>query len=311
MVGAAATAAATVMKPRREIVCSMIASFDGCRLQRRIRPRAGVSTVFAYHREVDPVDPRERFAGAASGYARFRPSYPAPLVDWVCADAGLRPGDRVADVGCGTGILTRLLVERGLAALGIDPNEDMLAEARAAGGPLEYRRGEAAATGLEDASVALVTVAQAFHWFKADAALAEFHRILRPGGHVATIWNLRAESPFMAEFQALLHRFSGEYSVVESWEKSLKRLRAHPLVVDARDREVPNVQRFDFEGLHGRAWSSSYVFRGVADREGFDTALRALFDSHSRDGAIEFPYRAVGLVFRVASSASNLSAMRP
>jgi hypothetical protein len=59
--------------------------------------------------------------------------------------------------------------------------------------------------------------------------------------------------------------------------------------VDARDREFPNAQRFSFEGLHGRSWSSSYVFRGVEDREGF----------------VLFPYRAVGLVFRVARTASG------
>lgn len=280
----------------------------GCVVTVQQHPRARGG--FAYDAGVEPVDPRQRFAGAAAGYARFRPSYPAALVDWIVAESGARPGDRVADVGCGTGILTRLLAQRGLEVTGIDPNEDMLAQARAAGGPADYRRGEAGTTGLDGASVALVTVAQAFHWFDADAALAEFHRVLHPGGHVAAIWNLRAASPFMAEYQALLRRFSREFSVMESWEECLARLRAHPRVEAPRDFEVPNAQAFDFEGLRGRSWSSSYVFRGVTDREGFDRALRSLFGAHAHDGAIEFPYRGVGLVFRVASRGYSPSRKR-
>ncbi len=207
---------------------------------------------------VTSVDPRERFAGMASTYARYRPSYPAPLVDWVLAEARVRPG--------------------------------------------EYRRGEAASTGLEDASVELITAAQAFHWFDVDGALAEFHRILKAGGHVAAVWNIRGASPFMADYQAVLRRFSAEYSVIESWEETLARLRAHPRVEAPGEREVPNAQVFDLDDLRGRKWSSSYVRHGVADHEGFDAALRALFETHARGGVVEFPYRTVALVFGVRAT---------
>ena len=111
--------------------------------------------------------------------------------------------------------------------------------------------------------------------------------------------------PREAAHDDVLRRFSRNYGVVESWETSLARLRAHPLVVDARDREFPNAQRFDFEGLHGRAWSSSYVFRGVEDRPGFDAALRLSSTSTPVTARCGFPYRAAGIVFRVAKASSG------
>ncbi len=243
-------------------------------------------------------DPRGRFSGAAGGYARYRPGYPSALVDWVIEEAGVEREHPVLDLGCGTGILTRMLAERGLEVVGIDPNEDMLAEARVAGGTMEYRRGDAESTGLQDHSVTLVTVAQAFHWFDLDAALAEIHRILRPGGRAAALWNLRGEGPFMAAYDALLRRFSSEYEVLDSWGTTLERLKRHARVAGPRERRETHAQSYDLEGLRGRAWSSSYVFRGVEDQEGFDDALRDLFAVHARDGVVLFPYRAVALVFQ-------------
>lgn len=250
--------------------------------------------------ERDSLDPRRRFEGAAGGYARHRPGYPEPLVDWVVAESALETGEGVADVGCGTGILTRLLAGRGLRVVGVDPSEDMLAQARAGGDGAVYRRGEAAATGLDAGSVGLVTVAQAFHWFDLDLALAEFHRVLRPGGHVAALWNIRGEGAFMAGYDALLRRLSSQYQVLDSWEATLARLKRHPRVVAPRERRERHAQCFDFDALRGRAWSSSYVRHGVEDAAGFDAALRALFDAHARGGTVEFPYRTVALVFEVA-----------
>lgn len=243
-------------------------------------------------------DPRQRFSSAAQGYAAFRPDYPVTLVDWLVETSGVRAGARVADVGCGSGLLTRMLAVRGLDVVGIDPSEPMLAEARTRGGAV-YRQGEAAATGLEAGSVALVTVAQAFHWFPVGPALDEFARVLRRDGWVAAVYNLRAASPFMDEYHALLQRFSSQYGTVESWQTTLDALAAHPRTRDHARFETQHAQLFDWEGLHGRAWSSSYVFRGVADRDGFDTALRALFEAHARGGVLPFPYRSVALLFRI------------
>ena len=156
------------------------------------------------------VDPRARFAGAASGYARFRPSYP----NAASSTGSSRRRRSVRGTAWPTwaaapGILTRLLAARGLDVVGVDPNDGHAGRGARGGRPAEYRLGEAAATGLGDASVALVTVAQAFHWFDADLRARRVpSRSCEPGGHVATIWNLRGESPFMAAYDALLRRFS-------------------------------------------------------------------------------------------------------
>ena len=105
----------------------------------------------------------------------------------------------------------------------------------------------------------------------------------------------------MTAYDALLRRFSSEYRVLESWETTLESLRRHPRIVAPRERWETHAQRFDLGGLRGRAWSSSYVYRGVEDQQEFDAALQALFDTHSRSGLVEFPYRAVALVFGVDS----------
>lgn len=202
-------------------------------------------------------------------------------------------------MGCGTGISTRLLAERGYDVIGVDPNEDMLQQARREGGA-RYICGEAAATGLADASVELVAAAQAYHWFDVPASLLEFRRILRPGGRCVAFWNLRGDGPFMDAYDALLRVHASEYGVLLKPRETLAALKARPEVGDVREAEFAHAQRLDRDGLFGRAYSSSYVVHGVADKHGFDAALRELFDSHAVGGEIEFPYRCTAMLWRIA-----------
>lgn len=241
--------------------------------------------------------PHTRFSLTAERYHAYRPSYPPALVDWVLGLPGLPSKPEVADVACGTGITTRLFAARGCDVVGIDPNEDMLAFARAEGGARAVK-GVAEATGLPPRSVDLVTVGQGFHWFDVGAALEEMARILRPGGWCAAFWNTRAHSPFLDGYERLLEERSTEYVKIRTPEQTIEDIRAAPGVRSVRTGEFANAQVLDRAGLFGRAHSSSYVAHGVADREGFDRALGALFDEHRVAGVVEFAYRTLVIAWQ-------------
>ncbi|MBI4385929.1 MAG: class I SAM-dependent methyltransferase [Elusimicrobia bacterium] len=245
------------------------------------------------------MDPEKRFSETADPYDSHRPSYPESLVDWVLKTSGVALGARVADVGCGTGISTRLFAARGLGAVGIDPNEEMLARARARGGA-DYRRGSASATGLPAHSVDLMVAAQAFHWFNLEPTLLEFKRVLKPGGWCAAFWNERTrDSAFLRAYEELLLRSSSEYRAMPHISDAMAAIRSSRAVVAWTQSEFPNVQSMDRAAFVGRVYSSSYVAHGISRRKEFDRAIRELFDRHAVGGRVEFKYRSLGACWRL------------
>jgi len=242
------------------------------------------------------LDPRDRFTGLAATYQRHRPSYPPALFDWIETLFAPRRPASVADVGCGTGIATRLLAARGFDVVGVDPNEDMLAAARAEGGGARYVRGDAESTGLADASVDLVTCAQAFHWFDADRAFAEFKRIVRPDGWCAAWWNDRGDSPLNDEYERLLKTYSEEYVTLFGGD-DMSSLRSR-LRDDAVEATFANSQRLDHDGYVGRVASSSYVRHGTSRKDEFLREIDALFARHERSGSVEILYACRAFAWR-------------
>lgn len=146
------------------------------------------------------------FDAGAEAYERGRPSYPADAVAHLVDVLQLAQGKRVLDLAAGTGKLTRLLVPSGVEIVAVEPVPGMRAAFEAAVPGVEILEGTAEAIPLPDSSVDAVVVAQAFHWFDRDMALAEIDRVLRPGGGVALVWNRRDESvPWVAEMSRIIH----------------------------------------------------------------------------------------------------------
>jgi SAM-dependent methyltransferase len=200
------------------------------------------------------------------------------------------------DVGCGTGISTRLFAQRGIPVLGIEPNDEMRARAEAETGPPglatpRYRKGCAEATELPASIADAVLAAQAFHWFQPEAALREFVRILRPGGWVVLMWNERdMRDTFTAAYGAVI-RTAPEADSVE-----LPRGRAGMALLVSRLFESGECKRFHYEqpmdeqGLLGRAFSASYAPREPCQAEQFAAALRYIFHHFERDGKVLLQY---------------------
>jgi SAM-dependent methyltransferase len=236
------------------------------------------------------------FTGLAGDYASNRPSYPPEAIAEALRE--LRPPIRVADIGCGTGISTRLLAAHGAEVIGIEPNDDMRRAASAEPAPprglVGYRRATAEETGLPGGSVDVVACAQSFHWFDAAAALREFHRILSPGGRLALIWNIRDSSePFTAVYSGIMDR--AEADARSAGRVEWREYAGDPLAGgwfrNAVVRSFPYHQPHDLAGLLGRARSASYFPRHDPLRRQLEQELVEAFEKHQSEGQVAIAYQ--------------------
>lgn len=148
---------------------------------------------------------RRGFQAGALAYERGRPGYPAAAIGWLCSELDLRPKRTLLDVGAGTGKLTRGLVALGFDTVAVEPGAPMLAQLRGAVPEAEAHEGSAEAIPLPDSSVDAGFAGQAFHWFDPERALPELHRVIKPGGGLALLWNWWDErDPLQAELGVLI-----------------------------------------------------------------------------------------------------------
>jgi SAM-dependent methyltransferase len=192
------------------------------------------------------------FARSAEAYELGRPGYPETALEPL----RLSPDLRVLDLAAGTGKLTRALAASGASVVAVEP----VAEMRAAlPDSVEALDGTAEDIPLDDASVDLVTVAQAFHWFDGDAALAEIHRVLRPGGRLALLWNRRVEDdPVNRAIEAIVepHRAGTPTHRGDAWRAAFERTT---LFGPLEEHVFSHEQVLDEDGLAARICSISFI----------------------------------------------------
>jgi SAM-dependent methyltransferase len=238
------------------------------------------------HTGMMPLVPVHPFAARgfrdAEAYERGRPGYPPEALAWLAERLRLGPGATVADVGAGTGKLTRQLLATGARVLAVEPMKEMRRVLSEAVPDAEVLAGAAESIPLADASVDAVTAGQAAHWFSPDEAAAEIARVLRPGGGVAFIWNGRdLADPLQAAIDALIAPSRGRAPVEKwgRWRDAFERGAFTPFEL----REFRHVHELALADL--AALVSSYSYVGAlppAEREALLERVRNLARSSNK-----------------------------
>lgn len=242
------------------------------------------------------TDSKARFTTRVESYRKFRPGYPAAVVELLERECALSPDDTVADVAAGTGILTELFLVAGHPVMAVEPNAAMreaCAALETTYPKLRSVEGSAEETRLADHSVALITVAQAMHWFDLERTRREFARVLKPGGWCAVIYNHRRMEgdAFHDGYERILREFGSDYTAVQGKHLGPEKIAAFFAPSQERTATFANHQGFTLEGLMGRVLSSSYMPQpGDTRYAEMESAVGELFTQNQRDGLVRMEY---------------------
>jgi SAM-dependent methyltransferase len=237
-----------------------------------------------------------RFSDRVENYVRYRPGYPAEVIQTLKTKCGLTPSHVVADIASGTGIWTRMLLENGNPVFGVEPNAEMrqAGERLLAGFPgFTSVAGTAEATTLKDRSVDFVTAAQAAHWFDRARARQEFVRILKPGGWLVLLWNERLtdSTAFLRAYEQLLLKYGTDYQDIRH-EHTTAEVNEFFDPAPFQECDFPMRQEFDYTGIEGRLLSSSYAPGAEHPQHApMLRELRRIFDGFAVEGRAAFEYK--------------------
>ena len=205
---------------------------------------------------------KEGFGSAAEVYERARPGYPATACDYLVDALGVPSDGTLLDLAAGTGKLTRELVARGVRCVAVEPVSRMRRIMTEQLPEVWSFNGTAENIPLDSGSIDAVTVAQAFHWFDQDAAIAEIARVLKPGGRLAVVFNVRdTRVDWVRRVTEIIDPHEGDVRIPryrdQDWKPAFERARATFTAVEAL--EFPHAQPMTPEGLKERVASVSFI----------------------------------------------------
>ncbi len=237
----------------------------------------------------DSAEMSTSFGRAAATYEAGRPEYPAAAVEWMLEPVASRTPLRVADVGAGTGKLTRAMLALGAEVVAVDPDPAMLDQLRTGLPGVRALVGQAERMPLPDASIDAVLLGQAWHWVDPDAGSAEIGRVLAPGGVLGLVWNIRDESvPWVARLTEIMHGSNAEQLIADGGLRV-----AAPFTILER-REWTWSRRMTRQAVLDMVRSRSYVITAEPDdRARIEREVLAHVAAHpspAADGSIEMPY---------------------
>ena len=241
------------------------------------------------------TDSINRFTRTVENYVKYRPGYPFAIVEFLQKACQLDNEDIIADIASGTGFLAEPFLKNGNQVIGIEPNTEM----RKAG---QYHLRDyphftsvgatAEATTLDNHSIDMITVGQAFHWFDGQKARHEFARILKPDGWVVLAWNMSKQNiPFMDDYNQIWHRHLAPPSDDNDSDLIDEGLRSWYSPDIIRFESFDNAQLVDFDGLRGRILSSSYS--PTPDQLKYQLMLKELesiFEKHQVNRKVSIDY---------------------
>lgn len=231
---------------------------------------------------------------AADTYVRGRPGYPPELAPWLHQVLGLQAGRVVVDLGAGTGKFTSRLLATGAQVIAVEPVAPMRARLAQAQPQVQVLDGSAQALPLRDASVDVVVCAQAFHWFATHEALDEIHRVLKPGGQLALVWNQRdARVPWVERLDGIVNALQGD--TPRYYTGAWREVFPHPGFGPLQEEHFSHGHHGPVEDvIFNRVRSTSFIAAlPQAGREAVDRQIAALIASEPqlRDKAeVTVPY---------------------